>query len=480
MTQHRNAPDAAPLNATDSGALLGKAPESLVEMIQRLRAELAAERTEHQKTKQVFDLVQRALDVTPTEFAISNMDEPFSLLVYCNRARVENLGYTKEEAIGQPLTKFFARPNTEERHAALRRKLLNKETVRNETVALRKDGSTYHRGSTVIPLEDEQGEVTHFVSIGADITARMEAERRQRELQEQLVNEMRERERMAIELRLAQKLESVGRLAAGVAHEINTPIQYVGDSLYFLRSSFDDIHAMLMSFREAYAALKENNDVALLAQAVEAAVQKADLEFLLQEVPRAFERTFDGSNRVAGIVRAMKEFAHPDSVEHSPADINHALQTTLIVASNEYKYVAGVKTEFGELPPVICNIGELNQVFLNLIVNAAHAIHDTGKDPGNGGEIRIATVSVGDAVEITFADNGCGIAQEHLDKIYDPFFTTKEVGRGTGQGLAIARSIIVEKHGGEIRVDSTTGAGTQFILRLPINGKNSKAQEGRS
>ncbi len=420
--------DAELLQAANADALQGKSTESLIRLIESLQSMLAAECTAHRQLQHDHALLLRALDVSPTEFTISNMVDPISIILYCNKARADNLGYAKEEIVGQPLTRFFAKPNSEERHAQLRRKLLNKEIVRNETMALRKDGTTYHRGSTVIPLMDVHGAVTHCVSIGADITARLEAERRQRELQEQLVNEMQERERIAIELRLAQKLESVGRLAAGVAHEINTPIQFVSDSLYFLRSSFEDLNTMLVTLRAAHARVSENHDIPQLLQDVEAAIAKADLEFLLDEVPRAFERTFEGTNRVANIVRAMKEFAHPDNVEHAHADINHALQTTLTVAANEYKYTANVITEFGDIPSVVCNIGELNQVFLNLIVNAAHAIHDAGKDVSSGGEIRIATRLVDEVVEITFADNGCGIPQEHLDKIYDPFFTTKEVG----------------------------------------------------
>jgi signal transduction histidine kinase len=191
-------------------------------------------------------------------------------------------------------------------------------------------------------------------------------------------------------------------------------------------------------------------------------------------VPKAFTRTFDGVERVTNIVKAMKEFAHPDANEQNAVDLVHALQTTLLVASNEYKYVARVRTEFDELPQVVCNVGELNQVFLNLIVNAAHAIKDAGKDAETG-EISIrATVEAADAV-ITVSDNGCGVPAENLSKLYDPFFTTKEVGRGTGQGLAISHSIVVDKHGGEIAVASELGVGTQFTVRLPIAGRSGRA-----
>jgi len=174
-------------------------------------------------------------------------------------------------------------------------------------------------------------------------------------------------------------------------------------------------------------------------------------------------------DRVSTIVKAMKEFAHPDSEEQNAADINHAIETTLVVASNEYKYVARIHTEFASLPAVVCNIGQLNQVFLNLIVNAAHAVQDAGKD-AESGEIRISTEHAGDSVVIRVRDNGCGIPEANLSKLYDPFFTTKEVGRGTGQGLSIAHNIVVDKHGGDITVQSLVGVGTEFCISVPLLG----------
>jgi signal transduction histidine kinase len=194
-----------------------------------------------------------------------------------------------------------------------------------------------------------------------------------------------------------------------------------------------------------------------------------DMDFVRSEMPRAFSRTFDGVERVATIVKAMKEFAHPDAEEQNLADLNHAIETTLLVASNEYKYLAKVHTSFAELPGVICNIGEINQVILNLVVNAAHAIHDAGRDVETG-EIHISTALEEDSAVIRIRDNGCGIPEEHLSKVYDPFFTTKEVGRGTGQGLSIAHSIL-DKHCGSIDVTSHVGTGTEFVLSIPIAGR---------
>jgi signal transduction histidine kinase len=282
-------------------------------------------------------------------------------------------------------------------------------------------------------------------------------------------DEMQESEPIGIELRVAQKLESVGRLAVGIAHEINTPIQYIGDSVSFLQAAQADLHRLLTLYRTAFQQLSEGESLQEILARLEEAEQRLDLAFLCAEMPKAFQRTLEGVERVAAIVRAMKEFAHPGGVEQSHADLNHAIETTLLVAHNEYKYHAKIESRLGDLPEVICNVGELNQVFLNLIVNAAHAIAESGKDVETG-RLAITTQACGDSVEIRVEDNGCGIPEENLGKIFEPFFTTKPVGRGTGQGLAITR-IVIEKHGGTVQVNSAVGRGTRFVLRLPIAGR---------
>jgi signal transduction histidine kinase len=288
----------------------------------------------------------------------------------------------------------------------------------------------------------------HLASLEQTIrtrTASLEA------INEQLREEMRLRQAAEMELGLAQKLEAVGRLASGIAHEINTPIQYITDSVHFLGTAFDELFTVIAAGEGA-----QQPDPAV------------DLRFLREEVPRAIERTIEGTERVATIVRAMKEFSHPDATEKMMADVDRALQNTLMIARNEYKYVAGVDLQCGGLPNLMCNVGELSQVFLNLIVNSAHALADAGRTAETG-RICIKTRVVDGWAELSFEDNGCGMPQNIIDKIYDPFFTTKEVGRGTGQGLAIARSIVVDKHAGRISVQSTPGTGTCFTLRLPLH-----------
>jgi signal transduction histidine kinase len=273
-----------------------------------------------------------------------------------------------------------------------------------------------------------------------------------------------ESKRLEVELRQAQKLEAVGRLAAGIAHEINTPIQFIGDNTAFLSDAFAGLSELLSRQRQALASLGPPPEVAEGLARVE---QELEVAYLLEQVPQTIARTKEGVQRVATIVRAMKEFAHPDQKDMVAVDLNRALQATLEVARSEYKLVATVETAFQELPPVRCHSGDVNQVFLNVIVNAAHAIADQVKGTGAKGLIRIATAVTGEAVVVSISDTGGGIPESMRHQIFEPFFTTKEVGRGTGQGLAIARSV-VEKHHGTIEFDSAMGEGTTFRIRLPI------------
>jgi signal transduction histidine kinase len=280
--------------------------------------------------------------------------------------------------------------------------------------------------------------------------------------------------RLETELAQAQKLESVGRLAAGVAHEINTPVQFVSDSVSFVREAMDDLSQIVDKYRELRNVTQnENNngaDVRAAAKAAEEAEDDADLDYILENAPVALDRARDGLGRVAAIVRSMKEFAHPDRKEMAQVDINQAVSSTLVIATNEYKYVAEVETAFEQIPAVNCYAGEINQVVLNLIVNAAHAIGDVVKGTDRKGKIRVATRVLGEQVEIAISDTGKGIPVEVRSRIFDPFFTTKEVGKGTGQGLAIARTVVVDKHGGTLHFETEAGKGTTFYIRLPIGG----------
>ena len=257
-------------------------------------------------------------------------------------------------------------------------------------------------------------------------------------------------------LKQAQKLESIGQLAAGIAHEINTPIQYIGDNTTFLNDAFGEL----------LSAIKASNATV------------ADFEFLSVEIPKAVEQTLDGVQHVSRIVKAMKDFAHPGTEEKTPLDLNRAIENVITVAKNEWKYSAEVVTDLDpSLPPVPALPGELNQVFLNLLVNAVHAIQESGK--GGKGTITITTRRVSAFVEVRVSDTGCGIPDKIRDRVFDPFFTTKPVGQGTGQGLSIAHAVVTQRHGGTISFTTEIGLGTVFVVTLPVTAPPSSSRSGR-
>jgi PAS domain S-box-containing protein len=284
-----------------------------------------------------------------------------------------------------------------------------------------------------------------------------------------VIEDVTERNRLEVELRHSQKLESVGRLASGIAHEINTPIQFVGDNVNFLASSFE---SLLVLCRTYQSLCDKAASSALAPEDIEQRKRDeevADLEYITANIPTSIASTIDGVGRVARIVQSMKAFAHPDGGDRTVGDINAAIRNTLIVATNELKYVATVETEFADLPAVPCYLSDLNQVFLNLLVNAAHAIADVVGGTGRRGVIKVRTFVESPNIVVAISDTGTGIPRNIQGRIFDPFFTTKGVGRGTGQGLALAHSVVVEQHGGTITFETEVGKGTTFFVRIPVN-----------
>jgi signal transduction histidine kinase len=279
-----------------------------------------------------------------------------------------------------------------------------------------------------------------------------------------------ERKMMEIQLRQAQKLESIGQLAAGIAHEINTPTQYIGDNTIFLRETFQDLWGLVEATRNLLAGAQGGVWPPELVQAAQQAMDRADLGFMEGEIPRAISESLEGVRRVSRIVSAMKDFSHPGSSSKTRTDLNRAIESTTLVCRSVWKYVAEMELDLAPaLPPVPCFPDEFNQVILNLVINAAHAIGEALQTTkAEKGLIRITTRAVEGFAEIRVADTGCGIPEAIRSRIFDPFFTTKPVGTGTGQGLAITYSAIVERHGGTIDLESEVGKGTTFILRLPF------------
>jgi two-component system, NtrC family, sensor kinase len=268
----------------------------------------------------------------------------------------------------------------------------------------------------------------------------------------------------------AQKLEAIGQLAAGIAHEVNTPTQYVADNTAFALRAVTGLITALQAALAVVQAAKEGTVSAELLQAVDGAVTKAKVPYLIKQLPRALEQSQEGLGRIATIVQAMKQFSHPSGAEKRPVNLREAIETTIAVARNEWKYVADVDLDMDpELPLVPVLRNEFNQVILNLIVNAAHAIGDVTAGGANGkGKITITGRLQEGRVEIRVADTGSGIPESARAKVFEPFFTTKAVGKGTGQGLAIAYSVVVDKHQGSIAFDTEPGRGTTFIIGLPL------------
>jgi PAS domain S-box-containing protein len=365
---------------------------------------------------------------------------------YVNPAFEAITGWGRMEAIGLNPRILKSGVHDAAFYAAMWARLRAGGVWSGRLVNRRKDGTIYHQDTTITPVRDGDGQVVRYVAFNRDVTRLVQVEE---------------------QLRQAQKLESVGQLAAGIAHEINTPIQFVGDNVTFLMDSFAGMSQAVLAQREALAPGAPPE----AATAATEALQAADIDYLMEEMPKALMQAQEGVARVAEIVRAMKEFSHPGAKDLAPADLNRAIENTVTILRNEWKHHAEVVVNLAsDLPLVPVLLGEFNQVMLNLLVNAVHAITDRRKKDGSEalGHIQVATRVAGQQVDIRVSDDGCGIPTASKARIFEPFFTTKEVGRGTGQGLALARALIVKKLGGTIEFESEEGVGTTFILRLPI------------
>jgi PAS domain S-box-containing protein len=389
----------------------------------------------------LFDSVPVAIVITRIQGSVIDV----------NTACLQLFGYHRAEFMTLDVKNLFVNPAERERRIAQALKEVAPRT--SEHLMRRRDGTTFPGLVQNYVVRDAHGEPDHLEGFVTDVSElkRIEAERLKAE-QDQ---------------RISTRLQSVGALAAGIAHEINTPMQFVSDSVYFLKDAIRELDTLWPEMARL-ATSGETPEKAVSAVArLRAAAADIDVPQLAIDANESAERALEGVRRVTKIIRAMREFAHPDNGERTLVDLNHAIETTLTVCRNVYREVAEVETAFGEIPQIMCQYGEINQVLLNIIVNAAHAIEVRGQRAPKG-MIRISTLRDGDWAVIRVADNGSGIPESVKSRIFDPFFTTKEVGKGTGQGLAIARSVVVERHRGHIGVESEVGKGTTFELRLPV------------
>ncbi len=412
------------------------------EVEQKLQAEIVERCWAEEELERV--LAQNAQVLASISSILIGVDADGTVTTW-NGAATASFGLRNSETLGRRFTDCDIRWDWEAIHAAIELCAGERKPIRLEDMTyLAPDGKERFLGVTLNPISHHSDEPQGFLLLAADIT---------------------QRRLMEGQLATAQKLESIGQLAAGIAHEINTPIQYVGDNLRFLQEGFQARQGIMLAYQDALPRM----DPATQA-AIRRAEENADAAYLAGEIPEAIRQAIEGIERVSRIVRAMKDFSHPGTTHKVAADLNRALDSTLTVARNEWRYVADLVTDFDpDLPPVPCLPAELNQVFLNMIVNAAHAIGDVvGDGSGGKGTITVRTRHSADWVEISIGDTGGGMTEDVKARIFNPFFTTKAVGRGTGQGLAISHAVVVEKHGGSITVETAPGRGTRFIVRLPL------------
>jgi len=430
------------------------AQESRLELV-RIKTALCEETAERFRLEEILRLKQAELqamqDVSPLGLFLT---DPAGELTFCNKVLEQITGLTSQTLHGSGWVRALHSDDSDGVLEKWRAALHSHQEYSSVHRLLRPDGQTVWVRVKAAPKKDGPA-IIGYAGMVEDVSPLKEAEK--------------ERQHYEVKLRHAQKMESIGQLAAGIAHEINTPTQYVGDNVRFLRDAFGDIKKILEPLR---ALLSQDKDLPIAPEEfapIRLLAAEHDLDYLMDEVPQAVQQSLEGIGRVSKIVQAMKEFSHPGATEKTALDLNKAIETTITVARNEWRYVADLETGLDpDLPPVPCLPGEFNQVILNLIVNAAHAIADAvGSESGKKGLITISTRQNGDWIEVRIKDSGAGIPEKIRHRIFEPFFTTKAVGKGTGQGLAIAHSVVVEKHGGTIHFESEAGQGTTFIIRLP-------------
>lgn len=372
--------------------------------------------------------------------AIITIDKT-GLVLSFNQAAEQIFGYSVSEIIGKNVSYLMPPAIAAQHDSYLQRYLDSQKPIilgkRREVEGRRKNGDTFPALLSVNPMKID-GEL-FFSGVIDDIS---------------------ETKALQTQLGQAQKLEAIGQLASGVAHEINTPIQYIGDNL----SALHDYVADIIAYQQALHDLADET----LKPQLDALTDKYDLAFILEDSPKAIQQALEGVERVAEIVKAMKTFSHIEQSQNKQAiNLHEALKSALTISRNSYKYIAEIETDFSpDVGSIECYASELNQVFLNLIINAAHAIEE--KQAGGMGLIRIVTRKLDGMAEIMIQDNGAGIPAEIQEKVFNLFFTTKEVGKGTGQGLSLSHSIVVEKHQGKLFFESSAGVGTTFHIQLPF------------
>ncbi|MBC8171885.1 MAG: PAS domain-containing protein [Anaerolineae bacterium] len=410
-------------------------PELVSPLLDQLQAELL--------------LHDRAMAASSCGITIADARLPDMPLIYINDAFERITGYSGAEVLGKNC-RFLQgsepdQPVLLELRAAIREGRQCEILLRN----YRKDGTFFWNALFMAPIYDENSLLTHFIGVQTDVTDREEARR----AFETTLAELRETQMMLVH---SEKMNALGQMVAGVAHEINNPTAFVSSNLHNLGRSFDDIHAAY----EQLEALAKDHSTEVVLDKIARIRQEKDLEELFVDVDDLISASIQGLGRVKKIVTELRTFSRLDEAELKLVNLAECIRSTLTIAEAQLKNRVEVLLEIDHLPDIVCYPAELNQVFLNLILNAAQAIDGSG-------QLAIRGVDAGAELILEFADTGTGISPEVLDKIFNPFFTTKPIGVGTGLGLSIAYKIIVDRHQGKIEVSSTPGTGSIFTIHLP-------------
>ncbi len=429
----------------------------------RLHLELSRVRQELEQSNRQLALSEARYRVLAenTSDIIWSMDPHCWRYTYVSPSCSRLLGYLPEELLQEQIDTFMTPSSRQEVQRLVGDKLAeiafgtcSDLTLAAEVEVCCKGGGTIWMEVNATVLTEPDGRVTGLVGVSRDITARRQAEAALRELQSQLLQQ--------------EKLASIGQLAAGIAHEINNPMGFVNSNLCTLVKYIEKFDHYLKAQDELLQQCATDEG----RQETAALRKSLKLDYVQRDIHALLDESLEGAQRVMKIVQDLKTFSHGDTGLMEPADINACLDSTINIIWNQIKYVADLVRDYGELPRVVCNQQQLGQVFLNLLVNASHAIKAKGEQQG---VVTVSTWADHQSVCISVADSGCGMPEDLQRRIFEPFFTTKEVGKGTGLGLSISQEII-KKHGGELSVKSKPGSGTTFTVRLPLVSKSSNAE----
>lgn len=459
---------AAPLR-NEAGDIIG-AVETLQDVSQRRRAE--QELTQHRnQLEQLVEArsVELAASVRELKTFIDNAPIGVAYTVQgrvlrCNQALSKIFGLEPEAVTGMATRDLFLSPGDHEALSHVAAPLLSRGMPLHHEMWMKHSSGRPIWIQQSAYVSDHQNTAAGTWWMLQDRTEMRSAQEELRTRFSQLQDINRQLEEAQNQLLQSDKMASIGQLAAGIAHEINNPVGFVTSNLHTLRGYVTELFGLVEAHERATQAPQDESARAALSE-MRATVE---LAYLREDLPQLLDECADGLGRVRKIVQDLKDFSRVDQADWQEADLNAGLQSTLNVVRHEVKYKAEVLLEMQPLPPVLCLAAQLNQVFLNLIVNASQAIRERGT-------LRIATGVAGHCSEwawVEISDDGCGMTEDVMRRIFEPFFTTKEVGKGTGLGLSLSFSI-VQKHGGTIQVKSTVGVGSTFRVWVPVGGPHS-------